>query len=293
MRILAIINPVSGRFNMAAVLRRVVERVTEAGQQMTVCLTRCAGDAARLAGDAPEDTRGILVGGGDGTVREVIDGLIAAKRSIPMAIMPTGTANIVSRQFGQSANPERIADNLLHGKPVSGDVGILNGKHFILVAGVGFDAEVVRRLVAGRAGHIEYMDYFWPIWRTFFAHEFPTIRVHADGDEVFAGQGFAMASVIPRYTAGLRVLKNAVPDDGMVDLCVYPCNSRRGLLRHIIETASQTHDRSGRAIYRKCEQIRIEGVGEVPLEVDGDPGGELPAVCSVLPSAVTFLMPAF
>ena len=291
MRVLAVVNPVSGRRNLASVLRDVAGRLRAAGWAVTVRLTRAAGDAERLAGDAPTDTRAILVVGGDGTVREVVDGLLQAKRKIPVAILPTGTENLVARELGTPRNPRGVAERLCAGRPVPCDVGVLNGRHFLINSGVGFDAQVVRRLVAGRRGHITHWDYFWPIWRTFWGHRFPRLRVSADGREVFDGPGLVFVGVMARYSVGLPICRWARRDDGLLDLCIYPCRTRTRLVKHAFHTVWGDHDRVGGVIYRKCRRIHLDGDPSVPLQADGDAAGGLPADYRVLPSAVTLLEP--
>lgn len=290
MKVQAIVNPVSGRRNVAGVLDRVGRILSEAGWSMSVRLSKCPGDVERIATEVPEDTHAILAVGGDGTVREVVDGQLRVGGATPVAIMRTGTENIVSKYLGMSRDPARIARTLMSGHPGKCDVGVVNGRHFMIVTGVGFDAEVVDRLAACRNGHITHYDYFWPIWRTFWAHRFPRLVVWADGQQVFDDHGLAFVGVIPRYSIGLQILRQARRDDGMLDLCVLPCRTRRQLLRHAAQVAAERHDRHG-ALYRKCRQLRIESPDAVSVEIDGDCGGRLPVECSVLPAAATFLLP--
>ncbi|MFQ5490531.1 MAG: diacylglycerol/lipid kinase family protein [Phycisphaerae bacterium] len=291
MTVLAIINPVSGRCNLAAKVQEVVRLVVRAGHHMSVRLTQSAGHAAEIAAHADAGVRAILVVGGDGTAREVIHGQLTAGRNIPMCLLRTGTENLVARQFAQPTRPAQVARTLLKGRRAQCDVGQINGRYFLLVSGVGFDAEVVRRLSQSRRGHITHLSYFWPIWRTFWAHRFPELVVWADGDRVFEGRGMVFVGLMPRYSVGLRILKRARPDDGMLDLCVVPCVSRLRLLRHAGGIALRIHDRSPDVFYRKCLEVHIAGPPDVPLEVDGDDAGSLPARYSILPSAATLLVP--
>jgi diacylglycerol kinase family enzyme len=144
-----------------------------------------------VAADAAEDTRAILAVGGDGTVREVVDGLLHSRRKIPVAILPTGTENLAAREFETPTDPTGIVQTILGGRAVPCDVGVTNGRHFLVVTGAGFDAEVVHRLADCRGRHITHWNYFWPIWRTFWEHRFPRLTVSADGEEVFEGRGLA------------------------------------------------------------------------------------------------------
>ncbi|MCP4245643.1 MAG: diacylglycerol kinase family lipid kinase [bacterium] len=289
MRILVIVNPVSGRRNLAAKLAAVVDHLCAAGCDVAVRLTRGAGDGTRMAADSADDLRAILVVGGDGTVREVIEGLMDTGRRTPVAIMSTGTENLAARELDMPTDPPGLARLLRTGQPLAHDVGVVNGRHFLTVTGAGFDAEIVHRLSAVRGSHITHWSYFWPAWRTLWGHHFPRLRIDADGQDVFDGPGFAIVGVTSRYSVGLRVCQQAKIGDGLLDPCIYPCNSRARVLRHAFDTFCGRHVRAGRVIYRKCRRVRIDAAPTVPLEVDGDPGGHLPAECEVLPGAAVFL----
>ncbi len=291
MRFLAIVNPVSGRRNLAGDLAEVVEQVREAGGTFVVRVTRSPGDGAHLAAEAAPDTTAILVVGGDGTVREVIEGLLADGKHTPLVIMRNGTENLVAKELNQPTTPQGVVRTLLAGDTIPCDVGQVNGRRFLLVAGAGFDAEVVHRVAAARRGHITHWDYFWPICRTLGTHRFPRLWVVADGAPVFDGRGLAFVGIMPRYSLGLRVLKRARHDDGLLDLCILPCTSRPELVGHALNTLRRNHDRTDGVVYRKCQQIQVAGEADTPLEIDGDPGGLLPAMFSILPSAATFLSP--
>ena len=95
---------------------------------------------------------------------------------------------------------------ILRGTAVRHDVGVLNGRDFMIVCGIGFDARVVERLAAVRRGHIGYRHYVGPLWHTFRHHEFPPLNVEADGQPLFEGRGMVFVGIQPRYSLGLRLL---------------------------------------------------------------------------------------
>lgn len=286
----AILNPVSGSRNMLPSVQRVQRLLDRAGAQLEIAVTERAGHAAELAARIDSTVEALLVVGGDGTVCEVINGL--ADRRLPIAILRTGTENLLARELGMPVDPDRVAETLLHGRRFFGDVGLINDhKRFLAVAGVGFDAECVLRMTQVRRGHITHGDYFWPIWRTFWAHRFPELDIRVDGDRIFTGRGFAIIGVIPRYSVGMRILERAQFDDGVLDLAVFPCTSRKQLLMHASRIFLRRHVGRGGVIYRQFRELRIESPDRVPFEIDGEFGGFLPIHCRVQPAAVTFLGP--
>ncbi|MCH7701391.1 MAG: diacylglycerol kinase family lipid kinase [Planctomycetes bacterium] len=288
MKVQAIVNPVSGRSSSARLLTRVGTMLDRQGDHLSVCLTQGPGDATRLAAQVARDIDIVLAVGGDGTVREVAEGLLESHK--PLAVLPGGTENLVARQLGMRANAQCVFEALTGGRIVESDVGRVNGRRFLVVSGVGFDAEVVDRLAAARGGHITHIDYFWPLWRTFFTHRFPRLRVVADDQVLFQGHAMAFVGIQPRYSVGLRILRQAQPDDGLLDVCVYPCRSRARLLGHAYRTLLARHIDRGGVLYQQCRTVEITSPERATVQADGDQAGELPARFALIPRAIRFLV---
>jgi len=288
MKVQAIVNPVSGRGNSARLLTRVGDMLDRQGDHLTVCLTQGPGDATRLAARVAADIDVVLAVGGDGTVREVAEGLSESRK--PLAVLPGGTENLVARQLGMKPNARCIFEALTAGRIVESDVGRVNGRRFLAVSGVGFDAEVVDRLVQARGGHITHLDYFWPLWRTFMTHRFPRLRVLADDQLVFEGHAMVFVGIQPRYCVGLRILREAKPDDGLLDVCVYPCRSRAQLLGHASCTLLRRHLGRAGVRYQQCRTVQITSPQHATIQADGDQAGELPACFDIVPRAIRFLV---
>jgi diacylglycerol kinase family enzyme len=172
------------------------------------------------------------------------------------------------------------------------DVGTVNGKVFTTVAGAGFDAEVVSRMVRRRRGHITHLDYFSPLWRTFWEHRFPVIRVFVDGRQVFDRRGLVMVGNIARYGAGLPILRDARDDDGLLDVCAYACSWQAPLLMHAAYTFAGRHRGRSSVTYAQGVRIRMESTSAVPLQTDGDAAGWLPADFTVIRGGAILCLPA-
>jgi diacylglycerol kinase (ATP) len=286
-RIAAIVNPVSGRRDLTPVVGLIGRKVNALGADFSLHRTARPGDATRIATSLQESADAVLVVGGDGTVCEVVNGLM--ERRVPVLVYRGGTENLLARELKMPSSPGEAARMLVHGRAIPYDVGVYNDRRFLSVAGVGFDAECVFRMAAGRRGHITHLDYFWPIWRTFWAHRFPLLEVVLDGRIVFRGRGFAILGILPRYSAGMRILANASFDDGMLDLCIFPCTSHRQMLAHAIRALTRCHIGHGGVLYERGRHIRVTSADPVFVQIDGDPGGMLPAEFTILPQAARFL----
>jgi len=286
-RLAAIVNPISGRRNMLPRVRTIARAVERLGGRLDLQLTQGPRHATQLAAGLAKDVEAVLIVGGDGTVGEAANGL--ARNHVPMLILRTGTENLVAREMNMPTDPELVADTLLRGEQFAADLGIINQHRFLSVAGIGFDAACVARMNPSRRGHITHGDYFWPIWRTFWEYRYPLLRVDVDGERLFEDRGFVLIGNISRYSGGLRMLMKARNDDGLLDVGIFPCESRRMMLGHACRAFLRRHVGRGGMIYRQCRTVRISSDEDVPIEVDGEIGGHLPVECSVQPGAITFL----
>ena len=284
-----IVNPHCGYGGTGQPLNDLRAAARQAEIELIEYTTRCPEDATRYARSIAERSRAVVVWGGDGTVSEVVNAL--AGTGVPILPCPVGTENLLASELRIPSDPRQIVQTLQAGYAIDCDVGIINGRNFMLIIGIGFDGEVVRRLSAARRGHISHLSYFWPIWRTFWEYDFPRLRVVADGEEVFDDFGLAFIGNISRYAVGLRICSEAEFDDGLLDLVVFRCQEQSRLLLHAAWTLLRRHPLKGNVLYRKFRQARIETDSPVPSQVDGDVGPSTPLDVSVATTQVKLLVP--
>ena len=284
-----IINPHSGYCGHELLLADLRAAMREANMEPVEYTTRGPADAIQYARQIADVAEIAVVWGGDGTVNEVTTGL--AGSNVPILACPVGTENLLAKQLKIPSNPRDIVEVIQTGQIVDCDVGIINDRNFLLIIGVGFDGEVVRRLSAERAGHISHLSYFWPIWRTFWEHNFPRMRIIADGEEIFDDFAMVFVGNISRYAVGLRICRDARIDDGLLDLVIFTCRQQTGLLLHAAWTLLRLHPLKGNVIYRQVKNMRIETDSPVPSQMDGDVGPSTPLDISIAPERVKLLIP--
>jgi len=314
-----ILNPIAGAGRARLLVDRLARRLLHNGDTVNVFRTQAAGDARRRAAEIGRgDADALLVAGGDGTVSEVIDGLAAPAGPIdrgghpPLALLPVGTENLLARVLGARPNIAQIEATLHAGHLHEFDVARLarpadrgdawdagtgpharGGQgHFMMVAGAGFDAEVVHRLALRRSGNISYADYVGPVVSTFLHYDYPALRVEADGELICEQPALAFIGNIPRYAMGLPICHQARFDDGLLDLVVFKCCSRRQLLLHSLRTIRKRHLTHRDVVYRQVRRAVIRAAAPVALQVDGDDCGQLPVEFSMPGLSVRLLAPA-
>ena len=228
----------------------------------------------------------VIAAGGDGTV-----GLVAnlCTAETPLAVLPLGTENLLAKQLGFARDPDELAERIAAGKTFAIDAGEANGRLFLVVASVGFDAEVVRLLAARRRGHIQHSTWVRPILQALGSYQFPEIRVTTDDHPRPIRSRWAFVFNLPRYALGLRFVREGDMADGKLDLCCFRGGRWYNGLRYLAGVIAGWH-RSWRDIHvEQPRWLRIESDATVPYQLDGDPGGELPLEIRVLPKRLTIV----
>lgn len=228
-QVLIAANPRSGASSSMLAARQLVEILEQRGLvpilETSIEALRHRTEQAKRFGDLR-----CLVGvGGDGTV-SLLAGLSEGK--IPIAILPAGTENLLARQIGIPPSPSLVADCIINMQVDHFDMGTIESLAtpadfnrawsgtipFLLMVGVGFDAEVVRQVHTQRKGHISKFSYAIPILRSIFSYRYPKFRIETDEGQVETGC-WCFAVNFPRYAGELSFVPDADPQDGLIDIC--------------------------------------------------------------------------
>jgi diacylglycerol kinase (ATP) len=181
-RLRVIYNPIAGQRHGER-LRKTFRALERSGASISVIETNGPGDAERAAAATRRaDTDILIVAGGDGTINEVVNGLMAAPGQIPpMGIIPLGTANVLAQEIGLKLSSRKIAAAILDGHRISVYPGRANGRHFLMMGGVGFDAEVVAHVDPGLKRRTGRFAYFVEVLHQSWRHRFETCGGEIDG----------------------------------------------------------------------------------------------------------------
>jgi diacylglycerol kinase family enzyme len=240
--------------------------------------------------------RAIVAAGGDGTVSLVANRTPAGA---PLVVMPLGTENLLAKYVGLTADPRQVAQVVLGGACVRLDAGLAANRIFTLMAGCGFDAEVVRRLHKGRTGHIRHLSYAKPILDAIRNYHYPELQVHyADADSPDADAltqhltaRWVFVVNLPRYAGGLSFAPHASGTDGLLDVCTFKEGSLWNGLLYLSGVMLGQHEGMEDFACIRTRRLRIESSEPAPFQLDGDPGGEVPVEIRALPGRITMLVP--
>jgi diacylglycerol kinase (ATP) len=287
-RILAVFNPAAGGDRRAR-FERVLAAVRAQGHSITAIETTGPGHAETIAREASPETYDVIAAaGGDGTFNEVINGL--AEKDMTVGLIPLGTANVLAEEIGLGKDTASIAAALTRGPIKSIRVGRANGRRFTMMAGAGFDANVVDTVSLRLKKQIGPLAYVWQSIVQASVDRFEPC------DVVIDGKAYKTTSIVAcngRRYGGPFV---AAPEASLSDDCfhIVLMNGRgwMSVLRYglglTLGRLARLHDVqlvTGR-------DVSVRGPSAQPVQADGDIVTHLPLHIAIDPTPVRLLYPA-
>jgi len=229
--------------------------------------------------------------GGDGTLNEVVNGITDADGRPLAAVgaVMTGRGRDACRNLGVARDLKHAARRLAEGREVRRDLGLARwagGQRFFLTcAGVGFDAVVAAR--ARGMGGGGTTPYFRAVLQALRAYAPAEVSVEVEGGAGWSGHAAAViTSNGACFGGGMRIAPAADPGDGELDLVVVGALGRWELLRWLPTMYWGGHLRNPKVSLSRARVIRVRAPVALPLEVDGEVGGETPLEVRVCPGAL-------
>ncbi|MGA0172714.1 MAG: diacylglycerol/lipid kinase family protein [Phycisphaerales bacterium] len=292
MRVVCLFNPISGAGRARARAEAVGEAIRSSGHEAVLLETRRE-SAEDWLDPALPGASALVVCGGDGAVR--LASRSASRAGVPIHQCPSGTENLFAKSFGMSPDPQGIARAVAAGRIRRIDTGTANGEPFLIMASVGFDAEVVHDLAIDRDGPISHRSYLKPILRQLKTWEPPRLKVAVDGDVIADIEAFAIVGNLKQYAGGLDPARFADPTDGVLDTLVFPTRNVGSLIRWAAEIATGLHVHDRRLRYRVGTVVEIESSTPIRMQLDGDAPGSVAASrhrFEIRPASLDVLLPA-
>lgn len=245
-----------------------------------------------------DQLRAVVVVGGDGTLRDVAERMCELgppSRWRPLLPVPMGTANLMARHLGYPDDDKRAAgvvvDALRVGLTRWLDVAAIDGRLFLLMAGVGVDAWIVHELARRRRGPISKFSYVRPAFSSLRHYRFHPVSVRLDGRDVFGPEpAIVFVANVPEYGTGFPMLPGARSDDGQLDVLIVPTRSQIRVAATFALAAVRQHVRLPGAILRKATRVEIESEPPLPVQADGDVAGHTPVRIGLLPLRLPFIV---
>jgi diacylglycerol kinase (ATP) len=251
--------------------------------------SRHAPEQARRAAARGVDV--LFVWGGDGTVQRCIDAVAGTDAAV--AILPAGTANLLAMNL---QIPDDITEAVrigLHGDRRHMDTGMMNGEHFTVMAGAGFDARMISEADRGLKDRLGRAAYLYTGMRNLGARRMKA-TVEVDGKRFFKGRvSCVLAANVGTILGGIEAFPDARPDDGLLELGVVTAKNPAEWARIFGRLTLGRAEDSPFAEVTRGAKVRIRFDRKVPYELDG---GARPACrdmqIKARPRSITICVPA-
>jgi diacylglycerol kinase (ATP) len=290
-----ICNPKTGRYasRRHRPIQELASRLESLGLEINLELTGGPGDAAEIAARAARNgTADVIVAGGDGTINEAIQGL--AGTTARLAIIPRGTANVLARELGLPLNNEQAIAVAARGKSRKIYLGLATDettnetRHFVLMAGIGLDASVVRRVQPRLKKRIG-KGAFWISGLSHLATWNPRPFTLEIGGQNYTAT-FAAIGKSARYGGDLTITPRARLDQREFEICIIGTTSRLRYL-HLLSYAMRDGMPRDKPEVRFVNAVSVKARGEAQVQVDGELIGQLPMRFEIAPHSLEVIVP--
>jgi YegS/Rv2252/BmrU family lipid kinase len=300
-----IINPASARGNARARWAQLEGVLRGAGVRFDVAMTQASSHATELAAQAAQRGHEVVAClGGDGTLNEVLNGLMTQAARPPLAIIPCGTGSDFARALKLPHAPQAVLALLQRGTPQAVDVGLVacrrNGqtvqRHFINIAGVGFDGDVSAHMSQSskRGGSLAYVANVFNVLGRYENKQVTVTLKNGEHEQTIEGVFNSIVIANGQYFGGgMWVAPNASWQDGLLDVVLIGNVSRAEFVMTFPRIYRGTHLSHPKVSAFRATEVRIEPHPQehAMLEAEGELFGAAPATVCVLPAACKVLTP--
>ena len=297
-----IVNPVAGNGRVGKGWPRIAQLLRERRVPFSHDLTEGIGHAMELTREAiAEGYRTLIVNGGDGTLNEVLNGMVVAgavEAGLALGAIAGGTASDFVRTLGIPFDDQTSCDRIVAGRGRLIDVGkIVYGsgekqstRHFLNVAGVGFDGEVAERTNRSSKALGGTIPYLTSLLATLFTYRNKHVEVSLD-DQSFSQCVNSVIVCNGRYFGGgMYVGPDALLDDGIFDVIVLGDLGKLEFLANVPKVYKGTHLSHPKVSSFRSKEIRVISRERMFIQADGELIGEAPVVFGMIPGGLHFII---
>ncbi|HEX6063280.1 MAG TPA: YegS/Rv2252/BmrU family lipid kinase [Longimicrobiales bacterium] len=255
-------------------LREAVADLRAAGHQVRPRMTFDENDATRFAMQAARKGADVIIAaGGDGTINQVVNGIVQAGAPHPrLAVVPLGTANDFAKGLSIPEDVKAAVALAASGHAVPVDIAAVNDRYFINVSTGGFGPDITEESSTKLKRRFGKLAYLFTAMRKITHLEPYRAKFEADGKIVYDGPFFFYAVGNARQTGGgTPVTPHADFSDAQLDLAVFAGDKRRDFLALLPELRAGNHPHDADVVYLKARDIRVRGELDFAVNADGEP----------------------
>ena len=265
MGIYFIVNPVAGHGNAKEIEKEIKEKKIK----YEMVYSEYPGHAIELAAGVNGEEFSMVVSvGGDGTLNEILNGMNLKTMSLGM--IPAGTGNDLIRCTGIPSDEKQALEVVLNGVEKSIDIGLINNKKFINVAGFGLDVEVLRETIKFKKIIKGKLAYVFGVVKALLTFKPIELQISVDGVDYYQDAMICAIGNGQYFGGGMRILPLAELDDGLFDICIIKKMSKIKLLYHFPKVFQGTHMKLPWVHYIKGRNIKVLTKQDVFINADGE-----------------------
>lgn len=273
-----IYNPTSGRELVKRHLPEILAKLEIAGYEASCHATTCTGDATEAARIAVERKYDIVIAaGGDGTIHEVVNGLAEQDYRPKLGIIPTGTTNDFARALQIPRDIGNAVDIITKGDLIPVDIGRINEKYFINIAGGGRITELTYEVPSKLKTMLGQLAYYLKGMEMIPSIKPSDVRIEYDG-KLFEGEAMMFLVGLTNSIGGFEKLApDSSINDGLFSLLILKKVNLAEFIRISTLAIRGEHVNDSNVIYTQANRIRVYSPEKVQVNLDGEFGGLLPA----------------
>jgi diacylglycerol kinase (ATP) len=291
-----IINPSSGRQTMEKRIDALCILLLDEGYIVSKYFTQKKNDATSEAIKSSREGIDIIVAcGGDGTVNEVVKGIMLSEESEKpaLAILASGTVNDFANYLDLPRNVNSFFDMIKKGNTINVDIGKVNDDYFVNVAAAGLLTNVAYQAQPDVKAILGRMAYYFEGIKELTTQNLEPIKVKIYSEE-YTNEEEILLFLISN-SSSIGGFKKLAPEadvlDGLLDVVVIKKSAVTDLANIFINVLTGEHINHPNVIYYKTKSVLIEPVStDVPIDIDGEFGGNLPAKFQVIPKGLKILI---
>jgi len=295
MAIKVILNPYANRWGAKARLAEIEAALTAVSLPFDLAITETPNQGMDMAYEAAQaGYDAVIAAGGDGTINEVINGLLKAAGAgptVPFGILPVGTANDFSDLIGLPRDLEACANLFAVGNTRQIDAGQVNERFFINNCAMAMEPMVtIENIKMTRfSGTLRYMVALVKALMRLKAWE---MKIEWDGGG-YEGASYLLSVCNGPRTGGFYMAPDAIFDDGLLDFVFAPEVPKRTVLAILVRLFNKTHIHHSAVTYGKTTSLSLTSLPGTPIHADGElfTESETAVTCQILPGKVTLLVP--
>ncbi|GAA2893155.1 hypothetical protein GCM10010517_57690 [Streptosporangium fragile] len=232
----------------------------------------------------------VLVWGGDGMVQRCVDAL--AGSGVTVGVIPAGTANLFAQNLGIPEDLPKAVQIAFHGASRKLDLGKVNGEHFAVMAGLGFDAKMIKDADRGLKDRLGRVAYVWTGLRHVRGEPVP-MKVKIDGVTWFEGEASCLLlGNVGVITGGIEAFDDARPDDGWLEIGVTTAKGPIQWARVLGRMSAGRSDESPFVRMTRARKVSVKLGAPMPYELDGGAKGTVTELrAAVVPGGITIRVP--